>query len=134
MKFAPNAPDVDRRRPSRIFATYSGGAAPIPLTIPSPPASATAAARAGEAILPIPACCNGTVHPSNSVNFVWSIATPEDANVLEPFSDVDCSLPKAVSLPRPASRRTAAAAVEVSTDRLAHPGVHIREPLGKLYV
>src|SRR3989441_399920 len=69
-------PDVARRRPSRIFATYSGGAAPIPLTIPSPPASATAAARAGEAILPIPACCNGTVQPSNSVNFVWSIATP----------------------------------------------------------
>src|SRR5207247_385542 len=73
MKFAPNAPDVERRRPSRTFATYSGGAAPMPLTIPRPPASATAVAKAGEAILPIPACCNGTVHPSNSVNFVRSI-------------------------------------------------------------
>src|SRR5204863_249837 len=55
-------------RPPR--ADPAGGDAPMPLTIPRPPASATAVAKAGEAILPIPACCNGTVHPSNSVNFV----------------------------------------------------------------
>src|SRR3989449_10832793 len=99
MKFAPNAPDVERRRPSRIFATYSGGAAPIPLTTPSPPAPDAAAASAGEATLPIPACCNGTVHPSNSVNFVWSNATPsDDANGFEPFSGVDGFLPNPVFL------------------------------------
>lgn len=76
MKFAPKAPDVERRISSRIFPTYSGGAATIPLTIPRPPASATAAARRGVASFPIPACCNGTVHPSSSVNLVRSIATP----------------------------------------------------------
>src|SRR2546427_2883499 len=99
MKFAPNAPDVERCKPSRIFATYSGGAAPIPLTIPRPPASATAAANAGEAIFPMPACCNGTVHPSNSVNFVWSMPFPsDDENGFEPFSGVDGFLPNPVFL------------------------------------
>src|SRR3989449_10506382 len=118
MKFAPNAPDVERRRPSRILGTYSGGRAPIPLPIPRPPASATAAASAGEATLPIPACCNGTVHPSNSVNLVWSNATPsDDANGFEPFSGVDGFLPNPVFLAETGlaeSRRW----VEICTDCL----------------
>src|SRR5207249_774123 len=84
---AEERPEAERARPSRIFATYSGGAAPIPLTIPSPPASATAAASAGEASLPIPACCNGTVHPTNSVNRVRSIATPS----VGPYRDATLS-------------------------------------------
>jgi len=47
----------------------------------------------------MPACCNGTVHPSNSVNLVLRIATPsDDANGFEPFSGVDGFLPNPVFL------------------------------------
>src|SRR2546427_6709287 len=43
--------------------------------MPRAPASATAAANRGGERSPIPACRIGTVHPTNSVNFVLSIVS-----------------------------------------------------------
>src|SRR3989442_10242522 len=43
--------------------------------MPRAPASATAAASRGGERSPIPACWIGTVHPTNSVNFVLSIVS-----------------------------------------------------------
>ena len=63
---------LSRRASSSCAATISGGS-PVTDTIPSPPASATAAAKRGLAQPPIGACWMGTVQPTRSVKRVLSI-------------------------------------------------------------
>src|SRR5687768_15367652 len=72
-KLAPIGPD-DRTRVSSSRASMVSGVSPVTVTMPSPPAFATAAANRGVAQLPIGACWIGTRHPTSSVNRVVSMA------------------------------------------------------------
>src|SRR5215212_5322923 len=71
-KCAPIGPLLSWRAWSSCATTTSGGS-PVTDTMPSPPASATAAARRGLAQPPIGACWIGTVQPTRSVKRVLSI-------------------------------------------------------------
>ena len=77
MKLTPKGCDVSAS--SRSSSSASAGAvrpARAAPSMPSPPACETAAASSGGAAAPIPACCTGTVQPTNWVNLVVSIEPP----------------------------------------------------------
>jgi hypothetical protein len=61
------------------MAVSPGRAVP---SIPSAPASDTAAANAGGAAAPMPACWIGTVQPTSSVNLVVIMAASQVFDVL----------------------------------------------------
>src|SRR5215472_1583742 len=71
-KFIPTSPLVCLARASSPAATASAGCSTM-LTMPRPPASATAAASSGVATPPMPACWIGTWHPTRSVKAVVNI-------------------------------------------------------------
>ena len=63
------------------------------LTMPSPPAFATAAASSGVATPPMPACWIGTRQPTRSVKAVDSIASAP------PISELASTLPLKIPIP-----------------------------------
>src|SRR5438309_175203 len=74
-KFTPNGRAVRSRIPFS-FASRTGAPAPASVTIPSPPASETAAASSAVSTRPIPASWIGTEQPTRRVNLVDSIGVP----------------------------------------------------------
>src|SRR6516165_685468 len=71
-KLMPTGPEVALANPATAVATSAAGTITM-LTMPSPPASDTAAASSGVAAPPMPACWIGTEQPTNLVNVVSNI-------------------------------------------------------------
>ena len=74
-KLTPNGRAVRSRIPFN-FASRTGAPAPPSVTIPSPPASETAAASSAVSTRPMPASWIGAEQPTRRVNLVDSIGVP----------------------------------------------------------
>src|SRR5690348_2376761 len=117
--FSPTGPAVLAASASSAAPTSSAGMN-TRLTMPRPPASATAAASAGVATPPIPACWIGTRQPTSSVKAVLSTMT---ASLRESLPSTVARAAEAPLKPRCSAGRTAHSSPGSPARRLPH-GLH----------